>query len=241
MALDEEDVTGVDHTIGGYVNDHVAARMCGTHLDQAHLLVPHVTGLLSLEGFRRPCQRDAREIEFLEDLSHEGTRGSHAFPRTDHLREQVGRHLSHLFRAGTRGDAHRPLHELVPKTVIAIRVCVDQGVHTRGSRDRVPHGVQHPPGEGKIEERVHEQRPFSVDHQPGIAKPPGAVRLQPGPAPTSQVVKALGVLPVRVAHRESPPREKGPRDAISPGPVAPLPLPVTLEVGGPIEGSSQIR
>jgi hypothetical protein len=138
------------------VDQHVAAGVGRTHLDQLDGLVANPDGHLALEN---PCRRrvpDPLELEGPEALPEELTeRALVTGHRLHQGRHRLRRQLFHLLGRGHRGDDLGPLDELVAVTVIAVGVGVDEGADpARRARLGVPHGIEHLLGESQIEERI---------------------------------------------------------------------------------------
>ena len=92
-----------------------------------------------------------------------------------------GRHLVHLPRAGRRGDDLGAGHQLVAVAVVAVGVRVHERADPRGRGRHGPQVLEHPSGEGEVEQRVDEQRCVAVGDEPGVRPAPAAVGLQVGP------------------------------------------------------------
>ena len=181
-----------------HVDQDVAPRMRRPDILEQHVLVADLELQLVLE---HPCRRRVPDIVPLELAAHhlmqEGAGLAELAPVALHGRQLLGRPLLHLLGAGARSDDLGAGDQLVAERVVAVGMGVDQAADRLRRRHRGAHPPQHLAGQRQVEQRIDQQGLVAVDDQPGIAKTPAAVGLQPGKAAVAEVVQALGVLPFR--------------------------------------------
>ena len=198
MPVDEQDVAGEDHAIIGNIGQHVAVRMRGSDLDEAHRLVADAPLELAFEGHGRHRDvLDAGEIERREDFRQKDP-GLGRFVDPGLIFGQparIAQPVIHLLGAGTRGDDLRTLHQPVTEGVIAVGMSVDQGADARGSGLRPAHRVEHLLRQRQVEQRIDQHRLAAVGDQARVAPSPGAVGLKVGVTAVAEIVQALAVGP----------------------------------------------